>query len=178
MKNNYILLCPHLQLKTESKSAPTTPSGHKNSSNRHHHHHHSSSHRDKDRSSSHHHRSERSSHHRSSDHHRRKRYNVGVQCKVGDKYNKTSSSSSSGSTNISAGYSLANPCPSLENSVKYKYGRFMRVETYPNGEGKVLHMWHDEISGLNEKEIEEVAKEFIEVSIKTLVWLETVYGRI
>ena len=40
----------------------------------------------------------------------------------------------------------------------------MRVETYPNGEGKVLHMWHDEISGLNEKEIEEVAKEFIEVS--------------
>ena len=55
----------------------------------------------------------------------------------------------------------------------------MRVETYPNGEGKVLHMWHDEISGLNEKEIEEVAKEFIEVStIISLVWLETVYGRI
>ena len=52
----------------------------------------------------------------------------------------------------------------------------MRVETYPNGEGKVLHMWHDEISGLNEKEIEEVAKEFIEVStIISLVWLETVY---
>ena len=42
----------------------------------------------------------------------------------------------------------------------------MRVETYPNGEGKVLHLWHDEISGLNEKEIEEVAKEFIEVSNK------------
>ena len=40
----------------------------------------------------------------------------------------------------------------------------MRVETYPNGEGKVLHLWHDEISILNEKEIEEVAKEFIEVS--------------
>ena len=55
----------------------------------------------------------------------------------------------------------------------------MRVETYPNGEGKVLHMWHDEISGLNEKEIEEVAKEFIEVSIRiSLVWLETVCGRI
>ena len=159
MKNIYILLCPHLQLKTESKSAPTTPSGHKNSSNRHHHHHHSSSHRDKDRS---HHRSERS-HHRSSDHHRRKRYNVGVQCKVGDKY-KTSSSGSSSAACKSAGYSLANPCPSLEGSVKYKYGRFMRVETYPNGEGKVLHLWHDEISGLNEKEIEEVAKEFIEVS--------------
>jgi hypothetical protein len=40
----------------------------------------------------------------------------------------------------------------------------MRVETYPNGEGKVLHLWHDEISVLNEKEIEEVAKEFIEES--------------
>ena len=40
-------------------------------------------------------------------------------------------------------------------------------------------MWHDEISGLNEKEIEEVAKEFIEVSIRiSLVWLEAVCGRI
>ena len=153
-----------MQLKTETKSAPTTPSGHKNNSNRHHHHHHSSSHRDKDKDRSHH-RSERS-HHRSSDHHRRKRYNVGVQCKVGDKQ-KTSSSAGSSNTSAaskSAGYSLANPCPSLEGSVKYKYGRFMRVETYPNGEGKVLHLWHDEISILNEKEIEEVAKEFIEVS--------------
>ena len=37
-------------------------------------------------------------------------------------------------------------------------------------------MWHDEISGLNEKEIEEVAKEFIEVSTKTLIQLETVYN--
>ena len=51
----------------------------------------------------------------------------------------------------------------------------MRVETYPNGEGKVLHLWHDEISGLNEKEIEEVAKEFIEVS-NTDSWQH--YGRL
>lgn len=61
-----------------------------------------------------------------------------------------------------AGFSLANPCPSLEGSVKYKYGSFMRVETYPNGGGKVLHMWQDEINTLEESEIEALAKEFIE----------------
>ena len=143
-----------MQIKTESKSAPTTPHGHKSS--RHHHHHSSSSHKDKDRS-------HRSSHHRS-DHHRRKRYNVGVQCKIGDK-NKSNSSSSSTSTLRFTGYTMANPCPSLEGSVKYKYGHFMRVETYPNGGGKVLHMWQDEINQLNDVEMENLAKEFIEVSL-------------
>merc|ERR1711981_276881 len=138
-------------IKTESKSAPTAPHGHKSS--RHHHHHSSSSHKDKDRS-------HRSSHHRS-DHHRRKRYNVGVQCKIGDK-NKSNSSSSSTSTLRFTGYTMANPCPSLEGSVKYKYGHFMRVETYPNGGGKVLHMWQDEINQLNDVEMENLAKEFIE----------------
>ncbi len=39
----------------------------------------------------------------------------------------------------------------------------MRVETYPNGGGKVLHMWQDEIKHLEEEKLEEVAKEFIEV---------------
>ena len=141
------------QLKTESKSAPTTPSGHKSSSSRSHHSHHSSSsHRSSSHRSSHH-------HHRSSDHHKsRRRYNVGVQCKVGDKYK-----SSSGSCK-SAGFSLANPCPSLEGSVKYRYGHFMRVETHPNGGGKVLHMWQDEFRHLNDEEMEKLAREFVEVS--------------
>ena len=38
----------------------------------------------------------------------------------------------------------------------------MRVETYPNGGGKVLHMWQDEINSLAESEAEALAQEFIE----------------
>lgn len=77
----------------------------------------------------------------------------------------------------SAGFSMANPCPSLEGSVKYKYGHFMRVETYPNGGGLVLHMWQDEINGLSEKETEEVAKEFVEVIMKSVVLTDTLCGQ-
>merc|ERR1712088_1001185 len=61
-----------------------------------------------------------------------------------------------------AGFSMANPCPSLEGSVKYKYGHLFRIETYPNGGGEVLHMWHDEIQYMDESEQEKVANEFIE----------------
>lgn len=143
---------PFLQIKSESKSAPTTPSGHKSS--HHHRSHHSSSsssHRDKDRH-----------HHRSSHHHRRKRYNVGVQCKIGDK--QISAKSSSSGVSKCAGFSLANPCPSLEGSVKYKYGHLMRVETYPNGGGRVLHMWQSDYAHFSEAEQEELAHEFVEVN--------------
>merc|ERR1712004_367780 len=135
-----------------SKSAPTTPSGHKSSHHRsssHHHHHHRDREKDRHRSSG---GSHRSSHHR-------KRYNVGVQCKIGDKHKPISGKP----VTKYAGFSLANPCPSLEGSVKYKYGSFMRVETYPNGGGKVLHMWQDEINALaDESEIEALAQEFVE----------------
>ena len=48
------------------------------------------------------------------------------------------------------GFSLANPMPSLAGSSKYKYGALMRVETYPNGGAKVLHMWQQEISAVSE----------------------------
>jgi len=174
-------------IKSESKSAPS--SAHKNSSSggnshRHsssNHHHHSSSssshNRDRDHKDRSHHRSHRDSQgsHRSS---HKKRYNVGVQCKIGDKktsHSTTSSSSHSGNNNSGsgstgsnsnytkyAGFSLANPCPSLEGSVKYKYGHLMRIETYPNGGGEVLHMWYDEIKDMNEADQEKVASEFIE----------------
>lgn len=60
------------------------------------------------------------------------------------------------------GLSMANRCPSLANT-KYKYGSLMFVETWPNGGGKVLHMWHDDIKDLGEKEQEEIADEFLEV---------------
>jgi len=167
----------HELIKSESNSTSTTP--HKSSSSSSHRHH-SSHHRDKDRDRHHHHRSHRDGHgsHRSS---HKKRYNVGVQCKIGEK-SKNQANSSSNSTSGSgvaagtgpdkgvsaannrkyAGFSLANPCPSLEGSVKYKYGHLMRIETYPNGGGEVLHMWHDEIRHMSDAEQEEVAHEFIE----------------
>ena len=116
----------------------------------------------------HHHRSHRDGHgsHRSS---HKKRYNVGVQCKIGEKSkNQAHSSSSTSGSGVAgtgpdrgvaaannrkyAGFSLANPCPSLEGNVKYKYGHLMRIETYPNGGGEVLHMWHDEIRHLSDAE--------------------------
>ncbi len=61
-----------------------------------------------------------------------------------------------------AGYSMANPCYHLGD--KYKYGHLMRVEVHPNGGAKVLHLWNDEISSLAEKEVENIAKDFIKVS--------------
>ena len=74
-----------------------------------------------------------------------------------------------------SGYSMANPCPSLAESGssrslsngggKYKFGHLMRVETYPNGGGKVLHMWQDEINSLRlgEADLERVSEEFLHV---------------
>jgi hypothetical protein len=56
---------------------------------------------------------------------------------------------------------MANPCYNLCG--KYKFGSLMRVEIYPNGGGKVLHLWQDEFNHLNEKEAEELAREFIKV---------------
>lgn len=161
-------------IKSESKSAPS--SAHKNSSSGSNSHRHSSSNHHSSSSSSHNrdrdHNKDRS-HHRSQGSHRsshKKRYNVGVQCKIGDKKSSSTSSSSTGNSAGStgsnytkyAGFSLANPCPSLEGSVKYKYGHLMRIETYPNGGGEVLHMWYDEIKDMNETDQEKVASEFIE----------------
>ena len=60
-----------------------------------------------------------------------------------------------------AGYSMANPCYNLAN--KYKYGHLMRVEIYPNGGGKVLHLWQDEFDHLNEQEVDELARDFVKV---------------
>lgn len=60
-----------------------------------------------------------------------------------------------------AGYSMANPCYNLAS--KYKYGHLFRVEIYPNGGGKVLHLWQDEFAQLGDKEVDELAREFVQV---------------
>ena len=72
-----------------------------------------------------------------------------------------------------AGFSLANPCPSLEGSVKYKYGHLMRIETYPNGGGEVLHMWHDEIRHMSDAE--QVCNFLIEKVIQGLGYQNSTY---
>ena len=62
-----------------------------------------------------------------------------------------------------AGFSMANPCYNL--SGKYKHGSLMRVETYPNGGGKVLHLWQDEIANFSEQEQDLVARDFVKVKL-------------
>lgn len=104
-----------------------------------------------------HHRDHRDSHHRDRQH--RKQASIGVQCRR-DKNIPKHVGFGEGATDAAAvlaatsakygGFSLANPMPSLAGSSKYKYGALMRVETYPNGGAKVLHMWQQEISAVSE----------------------------
>ena len=147
--------------------------------NGHHHEKSSSSHIKKDDKSDH-------SKHRDRDRHRPKRANIGIQCRRDKNLEKTvgfsvtnveSPLSGSGSSQPDArsgsefvcsprfaGYSMANPCYNLGS--KYRFGSLMRVETYPNGGGKVLHLWQDEFSHFSELDQEELAKDFIMVKLK------------
>ncbi|CAB4058639.1 RSBN1 [Lepeophtheirus salmonis] len=84
-----------------------------------------------------------------------KRANIGIQCKRGE--------SRKSETRRFGGFCMSNPCPSLCNILKYKYGHLMRVEISPNGKGKVLHMWQDEIDSLNFSETEKENEAFSEV---------------
>lgn len=61
------------------------------------------------------------------------------------------------------GHCMANPCSSLEG--KYKYGHLMRVEISPNGLGKVLHMWQQDIEHfVPDKDKDALALDFIKVT--------------
>jgi len=59
------------------------------------------------------------------------------------------------------GYSLANPLRSLQGSRGYKWGHLMYLEVYPNGGGKVLHAWQEDLDRLSEEENRAFADEFI-----------------
>eukprot|EP00095_Tigriopus_kingsejongensis_P012585 maker-scaffold642_size120736-snap-gene-0.17 protein:Tk12585 transcript:maker-scaffold642_size120736-snap-gene-0.17-mRNA-1 annotation:"round spermatid basic protein 1" len=94
---------------------------------------------------------------------RPRRAHIGVQCRRDRSLNKHVGFQSTGGTPTSgphAGYSLANPCPVL-GTAQYKYGYLMRVEVYPNGHGKVLHLWEAELSHFSEEEREDLAREFL-----------------
>ncbi|XP_076042961.1 uncharacterized protein LOC143026447 [Oratosquilla oratoria] len=105
-----------------------------------------------------------------------KRYNIGVQCRRDKSEAKPSPSTPSSSTSSpftpifpkvdygSKHISLARPpCHGKPGLEKYKYGHFMHIETYPNGEATIVHMYQDEIGHLSDEEMEELAKEFLEV---------------
>lgn len=119
-----------------------------------------------------------SSSHRDRDRHRPRRANIGIQCRRDKNLEKTVGfSSNNAESSIPeakneaefvcspryAGFSMANPCYNLGS--KYRFGNLMRVETYPNGGGKVLHLWQDEFNHFSEQDQDELAKDFIKVNI-------------
>ena len=55
------------------------------------------------------------------------------------------------------------PAPDLLN---LKYGKYYRVEHYPNGMAKVLHLYWDEIMHLNVEEKNELSLEFLKESFR------------
>merc|ERR1719225_1958344 len=59
------------------------------------------------------------------------------------------------------GFSMANPLKSLSGLRDYKFAHLMYLEVYPNGGGKVLHAWQEDLDNLSEKEAEVFAQEFI-----------------
>jgi len=59
------------------------------------------------------------------------------------------------------GYSLANPLRSLEGVRGYKWGHIMYLEVYPNGGGKVLHAWQEDLDMLSDAENKQFADEFV-----------------
>jgi len=58
------------------------------------------------------------------------------------------------------GYSMANPLTNLTGLRDYLWGHLMYVEVYPNGGGKVLHAWQDDLDRLNEEDNRNFAIEF------------------
>merc|ERR550519_1872596 len=49
------------------------------------------------------------------------------------------------------GYSMANPLKSLSGLRDYQFAHLLYLEVYPNGGGKVLHAWQEDLDNLSEK---------------------------
>lgn len=136
-------------------------------------HHTSSSSKDRHRTGHHSNSSSsRHHHHRSSD--RPRRANIGIQCGREKTVSKTvgfgpsSSQAAAGPPELVAasgkGFCMANPCPQVRQGGKY--GHLMRVETSPNGLGKVLHMWQADVDAVEEKEQDDIAEEFVKEAFR------------
>ncbi|XP_066985079.1 lysine-specific demethylase 9-like isoform X2 [Macrobrachium rosenbergii] len=108
-----------------------------------------------------------------------KRYNIGVQCRRDKSESKSNENKSNAAPVTNASFS-ALPCfakvdfgskhislprpPNVGKTIpdKYKYAQFMHVETYPNGDATIVHMYQDEIDQLSKEEQEELAIEFLD----------------
>lgn len=88
-----------------------------------------------------------------------KKCNVGVQCKV-DKH-----TSKSGAYHSSLPRPVNTPS-SMPHWEHHKYASLIRMETYPNGGASLLRMYQEDIDrlNLNEKEMRELAYEFLKVT--------------
>ncbi len=87
-----------------------------------------------------------------------KRCNVGVQCRIDRHLGKSNAQHSV----IPKTLHSSNLVPHWEH---HKYASLIKLETYPNGNASVLHMWQEEIDALNlnEREMRELADEFLKV---------------
>ena len=87
-----------------------------------------------------------------------KRCNVGVQCKIEKRLGKTIVPQVS----FTRSMHTSNFIPNWEI---HKYASLIHLETYPNGNASLLHMYQEEIDKLNltEKESIELAEEFLKV---------------
>lgn len=88
-----------------------------------------------------------------------KKCNVGVQCKVDKHLSKNGAHHSS----LPRAVNTSSSMPHWEH---HKFASLIRMETYPNGGASVLRMYQEEIDrlNLNEKEMKELADEFIKVT--------------
>lgn len=115
-----------------------------------------------------------------------KRYNIGVQCRR-DKAEPRPHHHAPPSTPTTAGPATApHQCPppvfpKLDFGTRHvslprppagagapgleacRYGRFIHVETYPNGGATVLHLYQDQLATLSPQDQEQLAQEFLQV---------------
>ncbi|XP_046407074.1 uncharacterized protein LOC124171800 [Ischnura elegans] len=97
-----------------------------------------------------------------------KRASIGVQCrrdKTLEKYVSLPSNSSGTKTHSETKHlPLPKPlCFSSSGLEHLKYGRFIHIETYPNGGASVVHMYQEEIDFLNKEQMAELAEEYFKV---------------
>jgi lysine-specific demethylase 9 len=149
----------------------------------------SSSHRHSSSSSSHH----KSNHHSSSSHksgsssHRDcsrcykrskiKHANIGIQCRRDSNSGKSLPSATvTTATDITAStariptinrelntVSRTSPLALASGLENLKYSRFFHIEVHPNGGASFVHMYQDEIAGLNDEEMDELVDEYFQV---------------
>ncbi|CAL4141488.1 unnamed protein product, partial [Meganyctiphanes norvegica] len=93
-----------------------------------------------------------------------KRYSIGVQCRRDKSDKVTSTPQVRQDNNIKSSLLGRHIHGSLVPTLteKYKYGKYMHVETYPNGDATVMHMYEDEIAHLTLEERDELAIEYLD----------------